>query len=209
MARPRKTPRTFASLPEPAPLTPGEVLDSQGQAPGCQVFLSQAEEYLRIDIRLDRQALSELTRPVLLATPDEWLGMVVLFGMLYGPKPMVVGSEEQALLNRILFTRTGAKRVTKFLQNTLSADERGESATALPGATTAADPTTRVKTDHATVIGNAAAQLPTPVVGANSQEAVAEPDAQPARAKAVSDEAAERERRRQLFRERARQNNLI
>jgi hypothetical protein len=167
------------------------------------VFLSRAEEYLRIDIRMDLQALTELTKPILLATPEEWLGMVVLFGMLYGPTPVVVSSEEQAILNRIRFTRVGAERVTDFFQNTRSVDERGEPATALPSVTTAADAATRVTTDHA------AAQLPTPVVDANLQEAVAEPDAQLARAEAAADDAAERERRRQLFRERARQNNLI
>jgi hypothetical protein len=159
------------------------------------VFLSQAEEYLRIDIRMDLQALTELTKPILLATPEEWLGMVVLFGMLYGPTPVVVSSEEQAILNRIRFTRVGAERVTKFFRNARSVDERGEPATALPSVTTAADAATRVTTDHA------AAQLPTPVVDANLQEA--------ARAEAAADDAAERERRRQLFRERARQNNLI
>lgn len=232
MARPRKTPRTLTHLPAPTPLTESEVLNNHAESPGYQVFMSHAEEYLRLDIRLDRRALTELTKPVAIATSQDWLGMIVLFSMLFGRDHVVPAVEEKTLIQHISFTRNGAERVIGFLQSAPSVEERSNAAqksgsdpvgkpskaAALRGRARPAlenHPELREAlgdssgpTDVPLAVHRAGDSSAGPAESPGSAGADLEHSEGPARGSEPAD-SAERERRRQRFRELARQNNLI
>lgn len=124
MARPRKTARQVVNLAAPVPIADEEILLSGECAANGQAFVSAAEEYLRIDLRLDRKEFAHLEDVLCSVSPAKWMGLLTLCGLLYRSGPDILTDQEKVVLRNLQYTQRFRFLVDRDEENPLRVAEQ-------------------------------------------------------------------------------------
>lgn len=120
MARPRNTPFSVNDLPDPVPLTALETPAVSSRGPGFEIYSSEAEHYVRLDLRLDRHKLSETAFSLSMIPASQWPVIFALVGRMYDPRAKA--SPDLPGLEKFQPDPDGAGSVARILAKHCSAE---------------------------------------------------------------------------------------